>query len=328
VIGGRYDTVIPLFWRTGNDVALRNFDQIIRSAKACGARRVGVACAYDSIVLESLDIGEREGIVQPILFGDRDRIAAAMAADHLDRDWPVVHVCGDDRAVANAAIAAVRNGEAQLLVKGRMHTAALFKSVLDKSKGLPRTGTLSHIVFIESTCYHKLFAMTDGGLNRFPDFETKKAILVNAVRAFRGLGCEKPKVALLSYVETAPEGCEETSAWVRIVEWAGNGGLDGALVEGPLALDLCLSREAARIKGYSGEVAGDADIIVVPNITVGNAAAKAFFLTGAIAGGVVVGASSPIVALSRSDSVRTRLCSLALASLLYKEGLQPNRDRG
>jgi phosphotransacetylase len=297
-------------------VTLGSFDQLIQSAKALGAREVGVACAYDPIVLESLDLAFREGLVRPILFGDEGRIEEAMAALGIDRGWRIVDVRGDDRAVADAAIGAVRRGEARLVVKGQMHTATLFKAVLDRATGLPRSGTLSHIVFIETPCYHKLFAMTDGGLNRFPDFEMKKAILANAVRAFHALGYARPKVAMLSYVETVSEACEETTSCSRMVEWASGGGVGDAIVEGPLAMDLCLSRETARLKGCSGEVPGDADIVVVPNITVCNAAAKAFFLTGATAAGAVLGASSPIVALSRGDSARTRLCSIALCSVL------------
>jgi phosphate butyryltransferase len=199
-------------------VVLQNFDQLIQLAKNCGTREVAVACAYDQTVLESLELGAREGLVRPILFGDTARIAEAMRALHIDRDWPVVHVAGDDRTVANAAVAMVRGGEAQLVVKGQMHTATLFKAVLDKTTGLQRGGTLSHVVFIESSCYHKLFAMTDGGLNRFPDFETKKAILSNAASAFHRLGYARPKVAMLSYVETASEGCEETTSCARMAE--------------------------------------------------------------------------------------------------------------
>lgn len=297
-------------------MALRSFDQLIGSAKALGTREIAVACAYDPVVLESLDLADGEGLVRPILFGERERIAEAMAALGIVRSWRVVDVPGDDRAAADAAIAAVRRGEAKLVVKGQMHTATLFRAVLDRATGLPRSGTLSHIVFLETPCYHKLFAMTDGGLNRFPDFGTKQAILGNAVRAFRALGYERPKVAMLSYVETVSEGCEETTSCARMVEWARAGGVDGAIVEGPLAMDLCLSGETARLKGCAGEVPGDADLIVVPNITVCNAAAKAFFLTGATAAGAVLGASSPIVALSRGDSARTRLCSIALGSVL------------
>jgi phosphotransacetylase len=297
-------------------MGLRSFDHLIQSARAFGARAVAVAGADDEIVLESLERGAREGIVRPVLFGDAGRIAAAMAALAIDRPWPIVDVRGEERAVADAAVAAVRRGDAQLVVKGQLHTSTLFKAVLDKTTGLPRGGTLSHIVFIETPCYHKLFAMTDGGLNRFPDVETREVILTNAVRAFHDLGCARPKVAVLSYVETVSESCEETTSCARMAAWATEALGDGAIVEGPLAMDLCLSREVARIKGCAGEVPGDADIVVVPNITVCNAAAKAFFLTGATAAGVVLGASSPIVALSRGDSSHTRLCSLALASVL------------
>lgn len=303
-------------WAKEALMSFRSFDQIIDMARRHGRRSIAVARADDVGVLQSLLDAEDEGIVEPILFGDSREISRAMEAANIDRAWSVAHVDGDDRKCADAAVSAVRSGEADLLMKGHLHTSVLLQAVLDRDGGLRRGGMLSHIVFIEVPFYHKLFAMTDGGLNRAPDLEGKAAITRNAVHAFRQLGYERPKVAFLSYVEKVTRGCEETGDWASLLERSRDGSLGDALFDGPMALDLCLSEEAKRIKEFESEVAGDADVIVVPSITVCNAAAKAFFLSGATAAGVVIGASAPIVALSRGDSPRTRLCSIALARVL------------
>jgi len=298
-------------------MTLRGFDQLIEVAQRGGRQRIAVARADDPGVLESLLEAEETGIVDPILYGNPDRTREAMGLSGIDRPWPLIRVDGDDRACADAAVAAVRAGDADLIMKGHLHTSVLFQAVLDRDTGLPRSGVLSHIVFIEVPFYRKLFAMTDGGLNRFPDLEAKAAITRNGVEAFHGLGYERPKVAFLSYVETVSPGCAETGDWVSLVERSADGTLGEGIFDGPMALDLCLSEEAVRVKEFASPVAGDADLIVVPTITVCNAAAKAFFLAGATAAGVVIGASTPIVALSRGDSPRTRLCSMALARVLH-----------
>jgi len=305
-----------------------SFDLLIDAALSRGSRRIAVARAEDPVVLDSLAAACSLGLVEPVLFGERDRIRRLMDDAGIDRPWRIEHVAGDDAACARAGVDAVRRGEAELLMKGQLPTATLFKAALDHHAGLPRSGLLSHIVFIETSCYHKLFAMTDGGLNRAPDLATKAAIARNAIDAFHRLGLARPKVALLSYVEKASKGCRETTEWVALREAAARGELGEAVVEGPMALDLCLSAEAARIKGFPGEVCGDADIVVVPDITVCNATAKAFFLTGAIAAGAVIGSATPIVALSRGDSSRTRLCSISLSSLLYEPAGDPIEAKG
>lgn len=298
---------------------LRNFDELIGVAKVRGCRRIAVARADDETVLEGLKLAWDEDVVEPILFGDRERIRAMMGDLGIAADWRIDHVDGDDRTCAEAAVAAVRRGEAELLMKGQISTGALFGAVLSRDKGLPRGGVLSHIAFIEIEQYHKLFGFTDGGLNLHPGFEQKVAIVRNVIGAFHSLGYRRPKVALLSYIEKVNEGDDETEEWARITEMARRGELGEAIVEGPMAMDLCLSAEAKRIKGFASEVAADPDAIVAPNITACNASAKALLLEGGIAGGVVVGSTAPIIALSRGDSPRTRLCSLAVASALFRD---------
>jgi len=301
-------------------MAFRDFDQLIERAREGPRRRLAVARAENRGELEALSSAFDLGLVEPVLFGDRERIRSAAAEVGQGGAWAVEHVAGDDDAVARAAVAAVRGGEAALLMKGKVPTGTLFKAVLDRAHGLPRDGILSHIAFVEAPFYHKLFAATDGALNIHPDLELKAAIALNAVAAFHALGCPRPKVALLSYVETASPRDPETTDWLRLAERAAVGELGAAVVEGPLAMDLCLSRAAAALKGVKGDVPGDADILVAPDITVVNASVKALILAGSTAAGVLLGASAPIVALSRSDTPRARLCSIALACALLGAG--------
>jgi phosphotransacetylase len=301
-------------------MVFESFDQLIERAKAGPRRRIAVARAENRGVLEALSSAFDLGLVEPVLFGDRERIRAEAAEVGAARAWTVEHVAGDDDAVARAAVAAVKSGEIELLMKGKVPTGTLFKAVLDRALGLPRDGILSHVAFVEAPFYHKLFAATDGALNLHPDLELKAAIARNAIAAFHALGCPRPKVALLSYVETASPKDPETTDCRILAERGAAGELGEAAVAGPLAMDLCLSREAAGLKGVSGEVPGDADILVAPDITVVNASVKALILAGSTAAGVLLGASAPIVALSRSDTPRERLCSIALACALLGAG--------
>lgn len=297
-------------------MAFGNFEQLIERAKVGPRRRIVVARAESRGVLEAVATAFDLGLVEPLLLGDEERIRAAAGGVAHAGDWTVEHVAGDDEAVARATVAAVRDGRAEMLMKGRVPTGTLFKAVLDRSAGLPRQGVMSHIALVEVPFYHKLFAATDGALNLHPDLEKKAAIAQNAIAAFHALGCARPKVALLSYVETVNPKDPEVMDCRRLVERGAAGQFGEAVVEGPLAIDLCLSRKAAEIKGVAGEVPGDADILVAPDITVINASVKAMILAGGTAAGVLLGAAAPIVALSRSDTPRERLCSIALACAL------------
>ncbi len=295
---------------------LRNFDELIGVAKIRGCRKVAVARADDRTVLEGLRAACEEDIVEPVLFGPVDRVRAEMEALGIDEPWHVEDTGDRDERCAAAAVGAVREGAAELLMKGQMHTSTLFKAVLDKREGLPRRGILSHMAFVEIGHYHKLFASTDGGLNVAPDFDQKTEIVRNAISAFHDLGYERPKVALLSYVEKVKPDDPETTQWARIARMGEAGEFGEAVIDGPLAMDLCLSRRAKQAKRCESEVAADVDAIVAPNITAGNASSKALLLEGGVAAGVVVGASVPIVALSRGDTPRIRICSIAAASAL------------
>jgi phosphotransacetylase len=289
---------------------LRNFDELIGVAKVRGRRRIAVAQAADELVLKGLKLAWDEELVEPMLFGRGPQIRELLA--RLDYpEWTVHDVTGEAGDCAREAIRAVREGEADLLMKGQMHTGALFSAVLNHKTGLPHGGALSHIALVKISGYPKLFGTTDGGLTVAPDLAQKVEIVRNAVNAFHNLGYDQPKVGLMSYVEKVREGDQETTEWRTISEMAQRGEFGRAIVDGPLGYDLCLSPEAVEIKGCISPVAADVDVIVAPNITACNASTKALILRGGQGAGIVVGASVPIVALSRGDQPRTRLCSIA-----------------
>lgn len=290
---------------------LRNFDELIGVAKVRGKRCVAVALAEDGLVLKGLKLAWDEELIKPKLFGNEARIKTLINELGLPKEWEIVHVDGDDSTVAKAAVKAVKEGKAELLMKGHMHTSTLFSAVLNKQDGLKHNGILSHIAFVEVPVYHKLFGTTDGGLNLTPNFNQKVEIVRNTVKAFHLLGYKKPKIGLLSYVETVNPNDPETSDWGKIVELANSGEFGEAMVDGPFGFDLCVSQEAKEIKNCESEVSADVDAIVSANITTCNASTKALIWRGGLAAGIVVGAEVPIVALSRGDSPRTRLCSIA-----------------
>jgi phosphate butyryltransferase len=298
---------------------LRNFDELIGVAKVRGKRHVAVARADDETVLSGLKHAWEEDLVEPLLFGDKTRIHELKESLGIEADWEIVHTDDDDETCSIAAVKAVKEGRAHLLMKGQVSTATLFKAVLNRQHGLQRSGILSHVAMMEIPHYHKLFAVSDGGLNLNPTLEQKVEILRNTVAAFHCLGYVRPKVGLLSYVEKINEGDPETTEWGKIVEMASSGDFGDVEVAGPLAMDLCLSKKAKEIKGYKGQVAANVDIIIAPNITAGNASCKALLLEGGTAGGIVTGAAAPIIALSRADSPRARLCSVALGSALLNQ---------
>ena len=301
-------------------MTLKNFDEAIARAQGGGPRRLAVVCAEDDLVLQGVSEAVELGLVEPLLFGDREAIHARLDALGLPH-WETVHVEGSPKDVSFRGIDAIRAGDADLIMKGQMSTSALFSAVLNHERGLRTDRALSHIAFVEIPTYPKLFGFTDGGLNVRPDFDKKVQIVSNAIHAFHRFGYERPKIGLLAYVEKVRKGDPETEDWAKITEMAKNGAFAEAAVEGPLAADLCLSREAAEIKHIKSEVAGDVDVIVAPDITVCNACTKCMVLAGGTAAGVMVGAKTPIVALSRTDTPRIRVSSIAMAiCLMEKEG--------
>lgn len=279
-------------------------------------RRVAVTPAQDEHTLEAICQAYHDGMVEPVLIGDEPAIRAILETlgESLD-GLAIIHVEDPAESIQRAADMA-RNGEVDCIMKGKTETGPLMKVLVNKEHGIRKNDTMSLLAFMESPNYHKVFAITDVGLLTYPTKEQKKAAIVNAVEAFHALGVETPKVAVLAAVEKVNPKMKETVEAREIREE----GVDGCIIEGPISYDLAMDPQSARLKGYESPVAGDADILVVPDIVSGNVAAKTVtVIGGGRTGGVVLGAQVPVLLVSRAASADDKYMSIVLAALVGKK---------
>ncbi|MEA4916633.1 bifunctional enoyl-CoA hydratase/phosphate acetyltransferase [Proteiniphilum sp.] len=297
---------------------IRDLDELLRKAKERSIRKMVVAAAEDKHVLKALQDTMREGIIIPLLIGDKEKIEQIAQSIGFVLDGIELVDNREGGAVsARIAVAKVKSGDADFIMKGFVSTADLLKAVLDKEIGLRTDQLLSHVAFFESPYYHKIFCVTDVAMNIAPDLDAKVQIIHNAVRACQGIGLENPKVAVAAAVEIVNPKMEATVHADQLKEMNAKGLLKGCIVDGPFAIDIAVNATAARNKGIGGEVAGDCDVILAPDIEAGNMFYKALnFLGGATSAAVVMGASVPVVLTSRSDDERSKLLSIALATLI------------
>ncbi|HRW24282.1 MAG TPA: bifunctional enoyl-CoA hydratase/phosphate acetyltransferase [Spirochaetia bacterium] len=296
---------------------MKTIADILAAARTAGRKRIAVAAAQEASALEAALDARAAGIAEPILIGDLDAIRAIAAGLGADLTGLRMIEEKDYTKAAAAAVALVRSGEADVLMKGVLDTAILLKAALNKEVGLNAGRLTSHVAVIESPHYHKLFIVTDAAINIAPDLQGKLDIVANAAAVSRAIGVETPKVAMLAAVEKVnPEKMPCTADAALIAQMNRRGQVKGCVVDGPLALDNAISAESARIKKIASDVAGDADVLVVPDIEAGNVLYKALLdLGGAKGAGIVAGAAKPIVLTSRADSRETKLASIALAAL-------------
>jgi len=293
--------------------------------RASGQRpvRVAVVDAAQAVVLETLRDAALAGLAEPRLIGDRAatlRLCAAMAwTPH--PDWIIE--AGSDAEAAAIAVRMARAGEADLVMKGNIHTDVLLRAVLDSTAGLRVTGRrCSHVFLVDIPEHDRLVGITDAAINIAPDLAAKSEICQNAVDLFHTLGVAEPRVAALSAVETVTGSISSTLDAACLTLMARRGQITGAQVDGPLAFDNAISKSAANEKGILSDVAGRADILLVPDLVSGNILAKALeYLGGAVAAGVVVGLSAPVVLTSRADPAPARMASLAVAALMFRQGI-------
>lgn len=297
---------------------IHKLSELVEKARNKPKRRMAVAAAEDRAVLESLKSVMNAGFVTPILIGDKAKIEKIAQSINLDlSDIQIVHNDKGAAISASLAVSIVNNGEADILMKGFVNTGALLKAVLDKENGLRKSKTLSHVAFFESPYYHKLLCVTDVAMNIAPDFDTKVDILNNAVEACHKIGIEIPKVAVVAAVETVNTKMEATVHAAMMRTMYDRKQFIGCIVDGPLAIDNAINKKAAVHKGIVSNIAGDCDVILVPDIEAGNMFYKALsFLGGATAAAVIMGATVPIVLTSRSDSEESKMLSIALAAAM------------
>lgn len=295
---------------------MKTFDEVLQVAKSYGKKTVAVAMAENREVLEAVEAARKEEIIDGILVGNKEKLLALMEELGIkEENYEIIHK-DDKQACAETAVKLVSSGKAHMLMKGLVDTNILLKEVLNKEYGLRKSPVLSHVAVFEIPHYHKLLLVTDAAMNIAPDVDQKIAIIKNAMSITRSFGIEEAKVALLAAKESVNEKMPATVAAAEIVER----GIEGAILAGPYALDNAVSKASAEIKGLTSPVAGDADILLAPQIEAGNILYKSLgFLTDSRVAGTIVGASHPIVLTSRADSEDAKMNSIALAALLAEE---------
>jgi phosphotransacetylase len=253
-------------------------------------------------------------LIDPILVGPLAKIEQTAKRAGVDLSRARIVDAPHSHAAAAKAVELVRCGEAELLMKGSLHTDELLAEVVAHDTGLRTERRISHVFIFDVPTYHKVLIVTDAAINISPTLEEKRDICQNAIDLCLDLGIERPKVAILAAVETVTSKMPATIDAAALCKMADRGQIRGGLLEGPLAFDTAISKEAARIKDIRSEVAGDPDILVVPDLEAGNMLAKQLtFLANAECAGLVLGARVPIVLTSRADSVRSRIASCAIA---------------
>ena len=293
---------------------IKNFEQLKEMLKAMPVKRkVAVVPAQDEHTLEAISHAYRDGMVEPVLIGDEPKIREILAQIGTDADkMTIIHVEDPTEAIQKAADMA-RDGEVDCIMKGKTETGALMKVLVNRERVIRKNDTMSLLAFMESPNYHKVFAITDVGLLTYPSKDQKKAAIQNAVEAFHALGVEQPKVAILAAVEKVNPKMKETVEAAEIKEE----GVEGCIIEGPISYDLAMDPASAPIKGYVSPVAGDADLLVVPDIVSGNIAAKTItVIGGGRTGGVVLGAKVPVLLVSRAASADDKYMSIVIAALV------------
>jgi phosphate acetyltransferase len=291
------------------------YDRLIAAAKSLQPIATAVAHPCDETSLKGAVEAGEAGLIKPILVGPKSKIAAVAKEFSLDLGKIEIVDVPHSQAAAEKAVELVRIGKADLLMKGSLHTDELLSEVMKRETGL-RTGRRISHVFVMDVPGQTLF-ITDAAVNIAPDLVSKRDIIQNAIDLYAGLGLGTPKVAILSAVETVTPTIPSTIEAAALCKMADRGQITGGELDGPLAFDNAISLEAARIKGIKSPVAGQAQILVVPDLEAGNMLAKNLtFLSQADAAGIVLGARVPIILTSRADHVRTRMASCAVAALL------------
>lgn len=300
-------------------MALKKLDELIKIAKSKETRRMVVAAAADAHVLSAVKDAMDQNIVSPILVGDAEKIKSVV--DDIDMDASKIEIVNepDDKKACQKAVALIREGKADVIMKGLVATALILKAILDKENGLRKGSTLSHFALFESPYYHKLIGITDAAMNVAPEFNDKVSIVNNAVEAMHGIGVEKPKVAILGPVEVVNPKIESTIHAAMLTQMNRRNQIKGCLIDGPFAVDNTVSKEACEQKKIESEVGGDADILVAPELNASNILYKTLaFLGGATSAAVIMGAKVPVVLTSRADTERAKLLSIAFAAAMDK----------
>nr|WP_245533155.1 phosphate butyryltransferase [Coprothermobacter platensis] len=294
---------------------LNNFDELLETVKKANPVKVSVAQADDEEVIETVKMATENGIAQFYLVGNGKAIQEKCSQLHVNMSQVEIVDEPDLEKTPRTAVSLVSSGKAQVLMKGLIHTADYLKAVLDKEIGLRKDKSLlSHVGVFQVPAFDHFIVLTDAAMIIAPDLGQKVSIIENAVMVARALGIETPKVAALSAVETVNPDMPSSVEAAILAKMGERGQIKNCIIDGPLAFDNAVSKEAAEHKGIHSPVAGAADILLVPDIEAGNILYKSFtYAAGATMAGIVVGARAPIVLTSRADTAESKLYSIALA---------------
>ena len=294
------------------------YEDLINATTDLAPIRMAVVHPCDVLSLSGALEAERKKLIVPLLIGPAAKIrAASIEAGESIEGIEIIDV-PHSHAAAQKAVALVRSGFADALMKGKLHTDELLDAVIDHNLGLRTERRISHIFAMDVPLYPKPLLITDAAINIYPDLNDKRDIVQNAIDLAHALGINLPKVAILSAVETVNPKIKSTLDAAALCKMADRDQITGGVLDGPLAFDNAISKSAAVAKGIRSEVAGDPDILVVPDLEAGNMVAKQLtYLAGAESAGIALGARVPIVLTSRADGIQSRLTSCALALLYF-----------
>ena len=297
---------------------INKLDDMLKKLKGDKRVNLSVAAAHDEEVLLAIKSAVEMEIITPILIGEENKIREISKEINFDLSKFKIINKETIEECAEIAVKLVSSGEVDFVMKGLLDTSVILKAVLNKEWGLRTDSLLSHVMVYEVPSYDKLLVTTDGGMNIEPDYDQKVKILKNAIEATKPLGLKHIKVACLAAKEKVNSKMQATVD-ARALQEAGERGEFGndVTVEGPLAFDLAVSKEAAKVKGFKSKVSGETDIMLMPTIEVGNGIGKALtYFAGAKSAGIIMGAKAPIVLVSRADSHESKLYSIAYGALI------------
>ncbi len=297
---------------------MKNFKELLEAAKKQPIKRLVVVNGVDVHTLEALDEAVTMGFVEPILTGNEERIKGKLSSLNIDPGkYKIIHA-DSSRAATEAAVKLVHDGDADLIMKGMVSTDKFMKVLLKKEYGLlPSRATLSHISVMDNPNYHKLLIFSDAAVIPYPDLKQKILMTEYLIHASQQLGIEDPKVAVIAPTEQIIISIQSCMDGATIAKMSEHGQIEGGIVDGPMALDVAIDSYSADIKGFKSPVTGDADCLLFPTIDAANVFYKTNSqLCNAEMSGVIAGARVPVVVSSRGDSEKTKLNSIALASLL------------
>lgn len=298
-------------------MVLKSLNDLVSLAKEKETRRLVVAAAADKPVLEAVKKTSQEGIIIPVLVGNKIEIEKISKEINFDLSNIQIYEENNPALASVKAVSLINEGKADILMKGLVSTAPLLKAVLNKSNGLRKATTLSHFALIESPYYHKLLGITDAAMNIAPEFTEKVSIINNSIEVFHRLGNMNPKVAIIGPLEMVNPKIESTMHAAMLTVMNQRGQIKACIIDGPFAIDNAVSKKAAEHKGIKSAVAGDADILVAPELNSGNILYKSLmFLGGCTSAAVIMGARVPIVLTSRADTDKSKMMSIALAAAM------------